>query len=522
MFTALLDQLGEWNPQLFRELKGRVNERSIGIALCWSALIQCILVGVSSVEKCALMVDGYCQEYHRVIQWQFLFMTLSFMLPLLLFAGGVYLLIRDLMKERRRGTLNFIRLSPRSSQNILLGKLLGVPVLLYGGVGLAIPLHWVCAIATGVPLGWVFGFYALIAAVTAGFYTISLLNALQEQISGPYPAMIGSGLAAWFGVRFVWFILFDFPWEQSPGYRNRLNWFFWRDLNLHYPLGFTLVFLAVMVANYWIWQALNRRFTLPNGPVLPKGKSYGLVASFHLWMLGFCYPFGDEIAQTETLMPMMFGISLLTGMMFLVMIPAISPQRQTLWDWARYAHEQRRPGLNRPYSRWQDWIWGENSPTGVAIAINLGIVAAIWIPWIFLSQGSFDAGLQAGLALLMTLNLIWIYSAIAQCFSWIQFPKPRLVLLAMLLVTLALPPLLFSLVFETVSVNTTLWMLFVFGSPWFALPEASIMATVLSFLGQVAAIATLTRTLNHQIHQAGASDSQLLFADHSPQIPPQL
>jgi hypothetical protein len=455
-----------------------------------------------------------------VIQWEIIFHILSFMLPLLLFAGGVYLLSSDLVKEKRRETLNFLRLSPRTSQNILLGKLLGVPVNLYLGLALTIPLHLIGAIASGVPLGWIFGFYSAIAALGTFLYMASLLNALFVA-KGQYQPIVSSVFASWLGSSFVSFVLYYFSWEDSHFKRGGFKWFLWEDLGRNYHLGFSWLFISLIIGNYWIWQGLNRQFKNPQGTLLSKGQSYGLVASLQVWILGFFYPVMNQDYGEETLMGMMFGMSILTLGIFLLIIPAIYPQRQTLLDWARYAHEDRRQGVKGSYSKWQDWIWGEKSPSVVAIAINLGIVAALWMPCI-LVNGSLEHTLKAGLALLMTLNLIWIYSAIAQSLYLIKFPKPGLLAMGMVMVTLSLPPLGFGLFFQTVSVNTTFWMMFVFGSPWFALTEASAMATFLSLLGQVVAIVALTSTLNHQLNRAGASHSKLLFAANPTPIAPKV
>ncbi|MCT7967273.1 hypothetical protein NG799_13095 [Laspinema sp. D1] len=525
MSTRLLENLGEGNPQLVREIKGRLTRRSVGIVLFLSAISQCLIVGVSSQRNCLgwseEIVGGYCQQYETVIQWLLAFHSLSFILALLLFVGGVYLLSSDLVKEQRRGTLNFLRLSPRTSQNILLGKLLGVPVLLYLGLGLAIPLHLSCAIAAGVPLGWIFGFYAVIAASATFLYTASLLNALFVA-EVQYQAIVSSALAGWLGSCLVSVILYSVKWEYSEFNEFVFKWFFWEYQKTNYEIVFCWLFLSLVMGNYWIWQGLNRRFKNPNGTLLSKAQSYGLAASLQIWMLGLFYPWISPMAIQENLMPMMLIVSILTVIMFLLIIPAISPQRQTLLDWARYAHEKRRQGIKPPSSKWNDWIWGDKSPSVVAIAINLGMVAAIWIPWILLWHGSFEETFKAGIGLVMTLNLIWIYSAIAQSLYFIKFPKPGLLAMGMVMVTLSLPALVFTLFFKTISVNTTLWMMFVFGSPWFALTEASTMATVLSFLGQVAAIAALTFTLNHQIHRAGASHSKLLFAANQSNLAPKV
>ncbi len=524
MSIRLLENLGEGNPQFVRELKGRLNRRSVGIVLLLSVISQCVIVGGSSDQNCIAWseeVGGYCQQDEMVIQWESVFHTLSFMLPLLLFAGGVYLLSSDLVKEQRRGTLNFLRLSPRISQNILLGKLLGVPVLLYLGLGLAIPLHLIGAIAAGVPLGWLFGFYSMIAALGTFLYMASLLNALFV-VKGQYQPIVSSALAGWLGSSFVSFFMYYFKWDYSQFNESEFNWFFWEDFGRNYHQGFFWLFISLLMGNYWIWQGLNRQFKNPQGTLLSKGQSYGVVASLQVWLLGFFYPVMNQADMENTLMPMMLGMSVLTVGIFLLIIPAISPQRQTLLDWARYAHEDRRQGVKRSYSKWGDWIWGERSPSVVAIALNLGIVAAIWMPWILLCQVSFSTTQTAGVALLMTLNLIWIYSAIAQSLYLIKFPKPGLFSMGIIMATLILPPLVFGLLFHAGYVTTILWILFVFGSPWFALTQGSAMATFFSLLGQFAAIAALTFTLNHQINRAGASHSKLLFAANSTQIAPKV
>ncbi len=84
-----------------------------------------------------------------IINWQAwsldLFTWLSIIGCFTLLVAGTYLIINDLAAEERRETLNFIRLSPQSPQSILWGKMLGVPILLYIGVILAVPLHlWCC------------------------------------------------------------------------------------------------------------------------------------------------------------------------------------------------------------------------------------------------------------------------------------------------------------------------------------------------------------------------------------------
>lgn len=45
MFSTLLDRLGNWNPQLLRELKGRLKPRNVIITIALSLVSQLMLLG---------------------------------------------------------------------------------------------------------------------------------------------------------------------------------------------------------------------------------------------------------------------------------------------------------------------------------------------------------------------------------------------------------------------------------------------------------------------------------------------
>lgn len=507
MFDNLVDKLGEWNPQLFRELKGRLTARNLAIAALVSATLQVFTVGTFSNQYCGVPIDvglGGCKQYYTEIYWDSAFTTFNIILPLLLFAGGVYVLATDLLKEQRQGTLYFVRLSPRSSQSILLGKLLGVPAILYAIVGLAFPLHFISAIAAGASLGWFFGFYLVVAAGCTFLYVASTLNALLTQVQ--YQAIASSIIAAWFGGSYISLILFQFNWKkQSIGAMN-WQWFSW-DVAHSPQVGFPWLIITTSVLSYWSWQALNRRFSNPHGTLLNKKQSYWIVGSVQIWLLGFFHPF-IETTQTSDLVGMMFGMSMLNLPLFLLLISTLIPERQSLLDWARYAHEIRRKN-----SKWGDWIWGEKSPATVAIAIELGIVGAIWGSWVLLWQVDIGVKLQALVGLLLTLNLIWIYGAIAQCVMFWKLPQQRISATGIALSAIALPPLGLAILLDGGYKFMELWMMSVFGASWIALHEASAIAIGLSFLGQIAAIAALNLTLKRQISHAGASASKSLLTE---------
>src|SRR4028118_484094 len=106
----LLDRIGEINPQLFRELKGRLKVRNVTSAVTISLLGQLLLLRFG------------LQDY-PAIQQIFSFISVIVMFALLVM--GTYMLISDLAREERRGTLNFIRLSPQSARSIRGRKMAG-------------------------------------------------------------------------------------------------------------------------------------------------------------------------------------------------------------------------------------------------------------------------------------------------------------------------------------------------------------------------------------------------------------
>jgi hypothetical protein len=119
---------------------------------------------------------------------------------------GVFLLSSNLAEEKRRGTLNFIRLSPRSALSILTGKLLGVPICLYLAIALAIPLHGFSGLSAGYSIGHLLGLYGAIASQTVIFYLAALLVSLcmtQPLLLGLQPWLLAAGVTL-----FQWLMLF--------------------------------------------------------------------------------------------------------------------------------------------------------------------------------------------------------------------------------------------------------------------------------------------------------------------------
>ncbi len=504
MGLTLLNQLGEWNPQLFRELKGQLKRRNLFSLVASSLICQCLML--------AALMDWQ-------IRWQLAFRTLNWILPLLLLACGVYLLSNDLSKEESRGTLNFIRLSPQSSQSILLGKMLGVPALLYLAIASAVPLHWISAQGAGVPLGWFLGIYALWGVSCCLFYSAAALYALKCSAQSESKALAGvtSLLTCVFGFPLISTIDLSFDWYESGSGFGDWQWFL-LPLGRHPELMLLWTLITLSVGTYWIWQAVNRFFRNPNATLVSKTQSYWLVATFHGWLLGFAIPQFNSVPSDFQFFIGFAVLFVLNPVGFLVLIGALTPCRQVLQDWARYRRSSSPHKSLLNSSLLKDLMWGEKSPALVAIAINLLLITVIWIPWILLRLSSADSTdnftpQTALLGFLLTINVILIYAVIAHIVIFMKRLQ-QLFWAAGIVGTLIGLPLTVGILQGLEPLKITLLWLF---SPLPILVVANTSATniFLSFLGQLAILGLLTLQLTRQLKKAGESNSKSLFSSPS-------
>jgi hypothetical protein len=163
-----LDRIGDYNPQLMRELRGRLKPKfvvaTVGVAIALHAF--CFFLYSQLVES------GSSDILSIVLLWY------RFLSPITI-ALASHQLIDNLAGEVQAGTINPLRLSPQSSSQILGGKMLGVPALIYIFNVLCLPLYGVVSLSAGVPL-------LTIASTIVGdsvqmifWLTISLLIALN-------------------------------------------------------------------------------------------------------------------------------------------------------------------------------------------------------------------------------------------------------------------------------------------------------------------------------------------------------
>ena len=555
MTLNLLDKIGNWNPQLFREIKGRLNNGNMALASALSLSAQLLLFMYYSAQIPVPPANGeYTNSiYHRfcsemghpsdtcvtdalgnfVINWQTwwgeIFIWLSIFSVLALLLAGTCMLVSDLEREERRGTLDFIRLSPQSAKTIFLGKILGVPILLYLAAILAVPLHLYSGLAAQIPLNGILCFYTAVAASCALFYSAAMLFGLRTSwLGGSQPALatIPVFVLLWISAmlpftRTAWdlltflspsailkYLLFGvvskyYEFSLSVRDLDKLQWFY-LPVGENIAGGLALSLLVCGTGTYWLWLAWLRRFPNPSATVLSKRQSYLVVICCQTIILGFALQ-SNPPAYGNISALLIFNL-----LMFLALIAALTSQRQSLYDWARY-RQQIVPSSHKLWRRYPllDLIWIDKSPAVVAIAINLLISVIIITPWALLEK--FETNGFWGVILCM--NLILIYAAIAQLFLFTKTRNQEIWAVGTVSSAILLPPLILSMLLLTPEKAPLLWLSSTFVGFW---SSSSLAATsgntiLLSILSQWSVLVLLNLKLRSQLRLAGESASKALL-----------
>lgn len=555
MIYSWKERISDWNPQLIRELKGRLKPKTVLVAIALSLLMQFLIFGsfYSQLPIDAKDYSRYCQmtlDYScqlsaggfPLINWELwwtdIFRFFNWLIPYALMAPGTFMLAANLEQEERSGTLNFIRLSPQTARDVLLGKLLGVPVLVYIAVALVAPLHIFAGLSAHLPAGLLVSFYAVLLVASFFIFSAALLLGFQSKAqhgtTGTPQAGITGFIAALITVTFfvpglmmwnsysMWRVFTNVVVGWSASTDSGMQWFY-LPLSDNAIIGhlFTLGNLAFIT--YWIWRVLERCFHIPGATMISKGQSYGLVAYWQILMIGLCvhdYNAGDRSLYISQIAMVLF----VTTIGFLALIAMLSNHRQSLLDWARYRHVQsgRRPmdevdeGATERRSLWHELVWGERSPATVAILINLLIVAVITLPWIVFVSNKPDLPWML-LGLLVNLSLIALYAAIAQLALLGKNSKRAAIAFSSVGLVFLIP--LFMAIVTNGSISSSAANRIFALTPvvWAAVYNLTPISTLLfSLLGQWSVTVLLNLKLVSQLKQLGKSQSQALFAQ--PQI----
>ncbi|MEL6352373.1 MAG: hypothetical protein AAFR58_11460 [Cyanobacteria bacterium J06627_28] len=410
--ASWVEQLGTFNPQFLRECRGRLKPRSVLATVGLSLIAQILLY-------LAIMDNSY---QSREQSWLNLAQTLSWLMPYALFVIGGFFIVDDLAREEKRGTLNFIRLSPRPAREILSGKLMGAPLLPILLVVTAVPLHVYASIATNrvSPL-WLVSYYALLIVGSGLVFSLALLfglvgsgSSLAKQQTLAAVAFAGLALVV-ITPLFMW-LNSDVTWNgfgqlspffnpyglASAQYDQQIYWL-GLPLSTNALVGSLFAIGNLLIGTVLTWQVLLRKFRIPSATLLSKRVSYVLVAYVNVVIWGFL-----QTTKTGSLNDRLSGAAgwyVINAGLFLALVFALAPSRQMLLDWLRY----RRTSLS-------DWIWNDSSPSILAVAINFIIAIALIVPWALIVDFG-DEPLPIGRLLLATLSvatLSLIYATLVQ------------------------------------------------------------------------------------------------------------
>ncbi|MEM9770065.1 MAG: hypothetical protein AAF889_00430 [Cyanobacteria bacterium P01_D01_bin.73] len=189
-FTRWSDRLGRWNPQLLRELRGKLSIQSVAVAIATTWSMQALLA------YAVFGIEGN--------QWQGNALLVSRIAWLVLITlMGSLAITNDWIRESKLGTLDFLMLSPEPAWRILLGKLVGVPVLWYVATIAWLPFHLYLAVSAGSDLGTGLAIDAFSLSTAIAFLIMVLNLSVSLKEANPFLAyiatasMFGMGAISW-------------------------------------------------------------------------------------------------------------------------------------------------------------------------------------------------------------------------------------------------------------------------------------------------------------------------------------
>lgn len=563
------DRLGDYNPQLYREIKSRLTPQKARWLLLASGICQGLIIfflqgGLPVADpQQTNQFSRYCLgslpewEYNKgafvctsdllgklVINWRlwwldgFTFLSMAGLA--LLLVVGFYLVVADLQKENQQGTLNFVRLSPQSENTFVWGKLGGVPCLLYGFLLTLLPLHLAMALGAGISPGLLLGYYGVVAAGAAFFFHLAIwigLSGNGKQASISQSAAIAGLLAiavlivtfstliddSWEPFFFSWLTLFypgkaliylvqstflplDLVGYLGPNELENLRWYGAKLFGFA-PLGMGFMVFNFSLATYWCQRVLQRRFRRPQSTAWSKRESLGVTFSLAAIANGFIFQTYAS-HNKDYLFLNLSSWQLVFCLYFLGLTLALVPQTTYLRDWSRYRHEAPRP--------YRSWSWqalgAEHSPAQGAIAINLALVALLTIPFVVLVSLLFEQGpIRLGAMVVgIIVGLLWnfTFSSLGQ-WAMASLRLPRLFLVVVSVVLIIFLPLAIAIGLGSEEA-IVMWF-----SPLSVLAvlekgnTSSVFFLLMALASQTVAIGLSSWQFNRYLRRLGRSETQL-------------
>jgi hypothetical protein len=554
MFSNWTEAMGDWNPQLFRELKSAFKPLPITLAIGLSGIGQGLLLlgfnGMLPDESIKDVYNSYCKsgkEYSACLRdasghlllnmplwWSHMYMALVIATVLGLLVFGTHLLIQDMAREERRGTFNFIRLSPQPAHQFWAGKLLGVPAPLYLAFALTLPLQLLAGLSAGFSLVHLLCFNLVTMACCAFYFSAALFFSLAGQNFGILRPWLGSGTLASFlfasfalsgihevGLSTNFFDLF-LPWNILPHlaqYETRTWDWYYLPIGHHVVSEALFLVMNMVFWTAWLWKAMDRRYYSPSSTLLSKAQSYWIVASMELIAVGL---FFTNYGNKESSFIVSFtgaGIffALFNTVFFLFLIAALMPQRQTLLDWA----QERRKQVSSTDSKGKilaELLVGEKSPAVLTFFVNLLIAGSIaglgtLIRLGFETNSGVDC-LRLFVGVVLSIGIYMVYAATAQSLLLLRTNKRLVWALAGVSTLFGLPIALACALSIGMSGSGTPLM-FLSGLPWISLfgyYDLGLLVIGTLFV-QAAAFAGVTANFQKRFKKAGESQLKQLMSD---------
>jgi hypothetical protein len=441
MAMQWLNELGDRNPQLLRELRARFQVRSVGATIGISLALQVLVLLFfvlrlperSNQHYCLSKAWGECSQINWKMWWGDLCRVLTMLIPYIICIPGIYALTSNISQEAQKGTLNFLRLSPRSSYSILLGKLVGVPILGYLSLALIVPFQILAAVLGGIPIGFLLSFYLMVVAEAGTLFLIAMFIGFSARNNQTASLGNTQGLAAVIfsiflvlpSLQTLYSLTISRYFRMDGAYPDGMAGIKWFSASLSSGLVVPhLFFLAnfAMISG-WVWFALQRAFRNPGATLLSKLHSYLLVLYSGIFVLGFIFNNGSSIKFEAGA-----TIAVVLSAVIMSLLYAVATPRQILLDWMRHRQEvslaARSQGTSvvtqRSEQIW-DWVLGEKSPGVIAIGINL--LMAFGMMLITLCQVDSESFAPGLIGAFLTIALIANYGFLVQLLLMMKTAK---------------------------------------------------------------------------------------------------
>ena len=497
-----LDKLGDWNPQLLREFKGRLSTRSILLTVALVAIVQVLLM-MNYIQQIPTEGIGFNSTYciggrfyenagravtwaNCTIDWQRwwrdIFNGLNTSIAFFIYLPAIYFLISDINQESQRGTLNFLRLSPRSSQTILLGKLLGVPSLTYLALILVIPLHILCGTMAKISPLFFLSYYSVFIVFGAVLMMGALLIGLSRGTGDKSISIVASS-KIFLGLLIAGAVVIPLFWAWnnsvlwtpylSPGSINdRLDWFS-LTLNRNPVITHLFTFTNLTIVIVFLWQVLQRVFQNPIATLISKRQSYILVPYLVLLIIGFQIIRSSSKLSYNPSVESSLNIEIVEALipwLFIGLTFALSTVRQTWFEWIYYRQTARleTEGPSRIDRSRVDLVLGEKSPGLTAIGLNLLVVVGIIMTRLVFPDSGQQASNLFGnwLGLMLMVPLVINYALLVQWMLMLKTQKRSTWAIGSLFFAIGLPSVI-GFLFTTFGNKSQVAIILLMCSPWY-------------------------------------------------------